>query len=76
MRFDANDRVTAVLYAHPDSLQCLQSNPDLLLLDCNYKTNKYGIPLLDIIGVDAWQRSVCIAFAFLSGEAGEDYCAL
>lgn len=26
-----------------------------------------------MIGVDAAQRSFCIAFAFLSGEAEEDY---
>jgi hypothetical protein len=38
-----------------------------------YKTNKYGMPLLNIIGVDACQRSFCIAFAFLSGENEEDY---
>ncbi|KAK1837369.1 mutator-like element, partial [Colletotrichum chrysophilum] len=44
-----------------------------MLLDCTYKTNKYGMPLLDIVGVDACQRSFCIAFAFLSGEAEDDY---
>ncbi|KAL2104470.1 hypothetical protein VUR80DRAFT_555 [Thermomyces stellatus] len=31
------------------------------------------MPLLDIIGVDACQRSFCVAFAFLSGETEEDY---
>ncbi|KAJ3453177.1 hypothetical protein MRS44_018832 [Fusarium solani] len=40
---------------------------------CTYKTNRYGMPLLDIIGVDACQRSFCIAFAFLSGEEEQDY---
>lgn len=74
MRFDASGRVTAVLFAHPGSLQYLESYPDVLLLDCTYKTNKYGMPLLDMIGVDACQRSFCIAFAFLSGESEEDYC--
>ncbi|KAK0368430.1 mutator-like element, partial [Colletotrichum limetticola] len=44
-----------------------------MLLDCTYKTNKYGMPLLDIVGVDACQRSFCIAFAFLSGETEDDY---
>ncbi len=59
--------------AHPDSLAYLRAYPELLLLDCTYKTNKYGMPLLDMIGVDAAQRFFCIAFAFLSGEAEEDY---
>ncbi|KAI7770667.1 hypothetical protein LZL87_014325 [Fusarium oxysporum] len=70
---DAADRVTAVLFAHPESLAYLQAYPDLLFLDCTYKTNKYGMPLLDMIGVDASQRSFCIAFAFLSGETEQDY---
>ena len=73
VRVDENQRVTAILFAHPDSLQYLQAYSDLLLLDCTYKTNKYQMPLLDMIGVDACQRSFCIAFAFLSGEQEEDY---
>ncbi|RKL04432.1 hypothetical protein BFJ70_g17207 [Fusarium oxysporum] len=73
MQLDSHDRVTAVLFAHPESLAYLKAYPDLLFLDCTYKTNKYGMPLLDIIGVDACQRSFCIAFAFLSGESEEDY---
>ncbi|KAM4058364.1 MULE transposase [Hirsutella rhossiliensis] len=66
-------RVTAVLFAHPESLTYLQAYPDVLLLDCTYKTNKHGMPLLDMIGVDACQRSFCIAFAFLGGETEADF---
>ncbi|KAG6980171.1 Misshapen-like kinase 1 [Fusarium oxysporum f. sp. albedinis] len=73
MQVDSEGRVTAVLFAHPDSLAYLQAYSDLLLLDCTYKTNRYGMPLLDIIGVDACQRSFCVAFAFLSGEEEQDY---
>jgi len=73
IQFAPDGRVTAVLFAHPDSLAYLRAYPELLLLDCTYKTNKYGMPLLDMIGVDAAQRSFCIAFAFLSGETEEDY---
>ncbi|KJZ68317.1 hypothetical protein HIM_12292 [Hirsutella minnesotensis 3608] len=73
IQLDQARRVTAVLFAHPESLTYLQAYPELLILDCTYKTNKYKMPLLDIIGVDACQRSFCIAFAFLSGEAEEDF---
>ena len=73
IQFAEDGRVTAVLFAHPDSLAYLQLYPEVLLLDCTYKTNKYGMPLLDMIGVDAAQRSFCIAFAFLSGETEDDY---
>ncbi|OAQ59789.1 mutator-like element transposase [Purpureocillium lilacinum] len=73
IQLDQARRVTAVLLAHPESLAYLQAYPELLILDCTYKTNKYKMPLLDMIGVDAYQRSFCIAFAFLSGEAEEDF---
>lgn len=73
IQLDQARRVTAVLFAHPESLAYLQAYPELLILDCTYKTNKYKMPLLDMIGVDACQRSFCIAFAFLSGEAEEDF---
>ncbi|RYO85590.1 hypothetical protein DL764_009150 [Monosporascus ibericus] len=73
IQFALDGHVTAVLFAHPDSLIYLRAYPEILLLDCTYKTNKYGMPLFDMIGVDATGRSFCIAFAFLSGEAEEDY---
>lgn len=73
VRLDADNRLTAIFFAHPDSVTYLQCNPDVLLLDCTYKTNKHHMPLLDMVGVDSCQRSFCIAFAFLSGESEEDY---
>jgi hypothetical protein len=73
MQFDEDGRVTAILFAHPESLTYLQAYLDVLLLDCSYKTNKYGMPLLDMIGVDACQWSFCIVFAFLSGETEDDF---
>lgn len=70
---DHDSRVTGLLFAHPRSLAYLEAYPDILILDCTYKTNKYKMPLLDMVGVDACGRSFCIAFAFLNGEAEEDY---
>lgn len=64
---------SAVIFAHPRSLQYVKNYPEVLLLDCTYKTNKFKMPLLDIVGVDACQRSFCIAFSFLSGEEEEDF---
>lgn len=73
VQLDSENRLTAIFFAHPDSVAYLQCNPDVLLLDCTYKTNKFRMPLLDMVGVDSCQRSFCIAFAFLSGESEEDY---
>jgi len=73
IQVNESNRLTAIFFAHPDSVAFLQQNPDILLLDCTYKTNKYGLPLLDMVGVDCCQRSFCIAFAFLSSEVEEQY---
>ena len=73
VQYGPERHVTAVLFAHPDSLVYLRAYPEVLLLNCTYKTNKYSMPLLDIIGVNTTGRSFYIAFAFLSGETEEDY---
>ena len=54
----------AVLFAHPDSLVYLRAYPEVLLLDCTYKTNKYGMPLLDMIGIDATGRPFVLPLHF------------
>uniref|UniRef100_A0A093VCL6 Protein FAR1-RELATED SEQUENCE 5 n=1 Tax=Talaromyces marneffei PM1 TaxID=1077442 RepID=A0A093VCL6_TALMA len=54
IQLDAANRLTAIFFAHPDSVVYLQQNLDILILDCTYKTNKYGLPLLDMIGVDCY----------------------
>ncbi|KAL2885279.1 mutator-like element transposase [Ceratocystis lukuohia] len=73
VRVDSGNHLTALFFAHPDSIAYLQENPDVLLLDCTYKTNRYAMPLLEMIGVNSSQKSFYIAFAFLSGETEDDY---
>jgi hypothetical protein len=52
-RLDSDNRLIAIFFAHPDSIAYLQGNPDVLLLDCTYKTNKHDMPLLDMVGVNS-----------------------
>jgi hypothetical protein len=70
---DQDSRVTAVFFTNPESLTYTKSYPEVMMLDCTYKTNKYRMPLLDIVGIDACGKSFCIAFAFMSGEEEADY---
>jgi hypothetical protein len=53
IKLDQDNRVTHVIFAHPKSLEYLKAYPDIVILDYTYKTNKYRMPLLDIVGVDA-----------------------
>ncbi|KAG6983952.1 PKS-NRPS hybrid synthetase [Fusarium oxysporum f. sp. conglutinans] len=70
---DQDNRVTAVFFTNADSLAYTKTYPEVMMLNCTYKTNKYKMPLLDIVGIDACGKSFCIAFAFMSGEEEADY---
>ena len=45
----------------------------IFVMDCTYKTNKYGMPLLDIIGMSSFNKSFYSCFVFVKSERTEDY---
>ena len=46
---------------------------NIFVMDCTYKTNKYKMPLLDIIGISSFNTSFFSCFVFLQKEEEEDY---
>ncbi|KAG5547941.1 hypothetical protein RHGRI_013579 [Rhododendron griersonianum] len=50
-----------------------KSYSNVFVMDCTYKTNKYKMPLLDIIGVSSFNSSFYSCFAFLAKEGEGDY---
>ena len=58
---------------HPTAIKLWKANPDCLLLDCTYKTNRFNMPLLNICGVTGNNKTPQFALCFLSGEKEEDY---
>ena len=42
-------------------------------MDCTYKTNKYGMPLLDIVGVTSANSTFYAGFVFLRSERQDSY---
>ena len=48
---DERGQITHLFFANSGSLDLLKAFPDVLLMDCTYKTNLYGMPLLVICGV-------------------------
>ena len=73
IRKNENLQLTHLFIAHPKSVEILQDNHDILLLDCTYKTNKYRLPLLNIILVTALHRTINLGFVFLHSEKEKDY---
>jgi hypothetical protein len=70
---DSTDRLVNLIFFHKESVTILQRFYFAITLDCTYKTNRFNMYLLDIVGVTATGRSFVIGQAFLSGEHTEDY---
>ncbi|RKF56345.1 Protein FAR-RED ELONGATED HYPOCOTYL 3, partial [Golovinomyces cichoracearum] len=70
---DDNNRVTRLFMAHPECIKLLKRYPDVLLIDCTYKTNRFSMPLVNICGSSGNNMTPQFALAFLSGEKEEDY---
>jgi hypothetical protein len=48
-------------------------HPEVVLLDCTYKTNWFQMLLLNICAVTSNCKTVQVALCFLSGKITEDY---
>ncbi|KAK9734310.1 hypothetical protein RND81_04G130600 [Saponaria officinalis] len=72
-RKDECGHLTHVFFAHKKSVALAKTYITTFVVDCTYKTNKYGMPLLDIIGVSSFNKSFYADFAFMRHEKTEDY---
>lgn len=70
---DTENHVQCLFFAHRKQIELLLANPDILLMDCTYRTNKYKLPLLHILGCTNLQSFFSAAFCFLSQETELDY---
>ncbi|POW14206.1 hypothetical protein PSHT_07468 [Puccinia striiformis] len=62
-----------LFFAHPGSVHLARLYHHVALLDATYKTNRYKLPLLHVIGQTATNKSFAIAFCFLMYENNEGY---
>ncbi|XP_038695515.1 PKS-NRPS hybrid synthetase CHGG_01239-like [Tripterygium wilfordii] len=69
----ATNELEDLFFAHPGSLDQLRAFPHLLLMDVTYQTNRYGLPLLEIVGVTSTSQTFCITFAYLHSEKEPSY---
>ena len=63
-----SDVVSDIMWAHPTSIKLLRLFPKVLILDSTYKTNRYNLPLLQIVGVTNTEISFHVAFAYIGHE--------
>lgn len=72
-RHDGDNTVQDVFWAYYESLALARCFPYVMLMDCTYKTNKYKLPLLQIVGVTSTDNSFSVGFALLHLEREDNY---
>ena len=72
-RSDETGRILGLFLAHRESIDLLQGSPEVLVMDCTYKTNKFRMPLFVVTGVGPLSTTFFVGFAFLSQERQSDY---
>ena len=65
--------VKSFFFMHLASLSMCQTFKTVFLLDTTYKTNKFNIPLLNIVGITSTFATFNGAFAFMANETEEVY---
>ncbi|XP_028067641.1 uncharacterized protein LOC114270370 [Camellia sinensis] len=65
--------VTDFFWAHPVSLDLLRTFPCVLIMDCTYKTNRYLLPLLEIVGITSTHMTFSVAIAYLQTKRVDNY---
>ncbi|KAI1007714.1 hypothetical protein K3495_g514 [Podosphaera aphanis] len=67
------NRLTHLLFSCSQSVELFRRYPYTLVIDCTYKTNRFKMPLLHILGTTSFNTSFSVAFAFLRHEREHDY---
>ena len=67
-RLKDDNVVCDLFWSHPDVVKLTNSCNLVFLIDSTYKTNRYKLSLLDIVGVTPTGMTFSVAFAYLEGE--------
>ncbi|KAL5141075.1 putative protein FAR1-RELATED SEQUENCE 10 [Glycine soja] len=67
-RLKDEDVVRDLFWCHPDAVKLCNACHLVFLIDSTYKTNRYRLPLLDIVGVTPTGMTFSAGFAYLEGE--------
>ncbi|KAI5652273.1 hypothetical protein M9H77_29460 [Catharanthus roseus] len=62
-----------IVVAHPTSIEMLRTWPYVLIMYTTYKTNKYNMPLLEVVGMTPIDKNFTVASAFMRNEQATTY---
>ena len=70
---ELSNEVTHLFFVEKHTVEILKKNSEVLLMDCTYKTNKYKLPLLVIVGHTCLGTTFYVGFAFVAKKQKEDF---
>ncbi|KAJ1434374.1 MULE transposase domain [Sesbania bispinosa] len=72
-RHEDSDVVRDIVWTHPDAMKLLNIFHIVLIIDTIYKTNKYKLPLLEVVGVTSTKLTFSVAFAYIEQEKLDNF---
>jgi hypothetical protein len=66
-------RLEKLAWAHPLTAKLFKENADIVVMDCTYKTNRFDLPLLNVIAITGMNTVLPVFQAWLPGEAEPDF---
>ncbi|KAJ5899145.1 hypothetical protein N7495_003889 [Penicillium taxi] len=73
VELDSSNSPTLLFCAHRTSISLLQTNPWVISMDPTFKTNKYSLPLFNIVGFAATGQSFLIACVFIEDQKEDTF---
>ncbi|XP_004506265.1 uncharacterized protein [Cicer arietinum] len=64
-KLEGSNELRDIFWTHPDSISLVNNFHIILILDSTYKTCRYQMLLLEIIGVTSIEMTFCVGFAYL-----------
>ncbi|KAL5122085.1 PKS-NRPS hybrid synthetase [Glycine soja] len=72
-KVDDSDAIRDIFWTHPDAIKLLGAFNTVLIIDSTYKTTRYQLPLLEIVGVTSTELTFSVAFAFVESERADNF---
>ncbi|KAK8946660.1 hypothetical protein KSP39_PZI007383 [Platanthera zijinensis] len=69
-----SSQLESMFFSHHFSIKLCRMFPSVFQLDCTYKTNRYRMSLLSIVGVTSINQSFFGIFTFMPDETERSYC--
>jgi histone-lysine N-methyltransferase SETD2 len=70
---DAGGHITHFFIAPRASICLFKAHPDVMLMDCTYKTNRFNMPMFNICGVTNIRKTFQVATVFLDSKKEEKF---